>query len=83
MWLGIRPEDIRVVEASSAADLTGKVVIVERLGAETYLNVVNGSETLLVRVQGDIALRPGDTVRLALDRAGFHLFDQADQVFPI
>jgi multiple sugar transport system ATP-binding protein len=83
VWLGIRPEDIRVVEASSAADLTGNVVIVERLGAETYLNVVNGSETLLVRVQGDIALRPGDTVRLALDRASFHLFDQADQVFPI
>jgi multiple sugar transport system ATP-binding protein len=83
VWLGIRPEDIRVVEASSAADLTGNVVIVERLGAETYLNVVNGGETLLVRVQGDIALRPGDTVRLALDRASFHLFDQADQVFPI
>jgi hypothetical protein len=35
-----------------------------------------------VRVQGDIALRPGDTVQLALDRAAFHLFDQADQVFP-
>jgi multiple sugar transport system ATP-binding protein len=82
VWLGIRPEDIRLADANSAADLSGKVAIVERLGAETYLNVVNGTETLLVRVQGDIALRPGDTVRLALDRAGFHLFDQADRVFP-
>ena len=82
VWLGIRPEDIRLVDANSEADLSGKVAIVERLGAETYLNVVKGSETLLVRVQGDIALRPGDTVQLALDRAGFHLFDQADQVFP-
>ena len=81
VWLGIRPEDIRLVEADSAADMSGKVAIVERLGAETYLNVVNGTETLLVRVQGDIALRPGDTVRLALDRAGFHLFDQTDRVF--
>jgi len=82
VWLGIRPEDIRLVDANSDADLSGKVAIVERLGAETYLNVVKGSETLLVRVQGDIALHPGDTVRLALDRAGFHLFDQADRVFP-
>jgi len=82
VWLGIRPEDIRLVDANSAADLSGKVAIVERLGAETYLNVVKGTETLLVRVQGDIALRPGDAVRLALDRAGFHLFDQADRVFP-
>jgi multiple sugar transport system ATP-binding protein len=82
VWLGIRPEDIRLVDANSAADLSGKVAIVERLGAETYLNVVKGTEALLVRVQGDIALRPGDTVRLALDRAGFHLFDQEDRVFP-
>jgi multiple sugar transport system ATP-binding protein len=82
VWLGIRPEDIRLVEANSEADLSGKVVIVERLGAETYVNVVKGRETLLVRVQGDIAVRPGDTVQLAFDRAGFHLFDQADQAFP-
>jgi multiple sugar transport system ATP-binding protein len=78
VWLGIRPEDIRLVDVNSEADLSGKVAIVERLGAETYLNVVKGTETLLVRVQGDIALRPGDTVQLALDRAGFHLFDVAD-----
>jgi multiple sugar transport system ATP-binding protein len=82
VWLGIRPEDIRLVDGNSVADLSGKIVIVERLGAETYLNVVNGRDTILVRVQGDIALRPGDTVQLAFDRAGFHLFDQADQVFP-
>ena len=81
VWLGIRPEDIRLVDANSPSDLSGEVAIVERLGAETYVNVVNGSETLLVRVQGDIAMRPGDTVQLALDRAGFHLFDQNDQAF--
>ena len=82
VWLGIRPEDIHLVDANSPSDLSGEVAIVERLGAETYVNVVNGSETLLVRVQGDIALRPGDTVQLALDRAAFHLFDQKDQVPP-
>jgi multiple sugar transport system ATP-binding protein len=82
VWLGIRPEGIRLVDANSPADFSGNVAIVERLGAETYVNVVNGSETLLVRVQGDIALRPGDAVQLALDRAGFHIFDQEDQVAP-
>jgi multiple sugar transport system ATP-binding protein len=81
VWLGVRPEDIRLVDASAAADLSCKVAIVERLGAETYLNVVNGTDTLLVRVQGDVALRPGDTVQLALERAGFHLFDQAERRF--
>jgi multiple sugar transport system ATP-binding protein len=70
------------VDAKSEADFSGKVAIVERLGAETYVNVAKGAETLLVRVQGDIALRPGSTVLLALDRQGFHLFDQAGQVLP-
>ena len=82
VWLGIRPEDIRLVAANSPADLAGKVAIVERLGAETYVNVVNGTQTLLVRLPGDIALRPGDTVQLALDRTAFHLFDHTDRVFP-
>jgi multiple sugar transport system ATP-binding protein len=81
VWLGIRPEDIRLVDANCEADFSGKVTIVERLGAETYVNVVKGTETLLVRVRGDIALRSGDAVRLVLDRAAFHLFDEADQVF--
>jgi multiple sugar transport system ATP-binding protein len=76
VWLGVRPEDIRLVDADCAADLSCKVAIVERLGAETYLRVVKGAETLLVRVQGDVALRPGDTVQMTFDRAGFHLFDQ-------
>jgi ABC-type sugar transport system ATPase subunit len=80
VWLGIRPEDIRLVDANCEADLSGKVTIVERLGAETYVNVVKGTQTLLVRVRGDIALRSGDAVRLVLDRAAFHLFDEADQV---
>jgi multiple sugar transport system ATP-binding protein len=78
--LGIRPEDIRLVDSKSEADLSGKVAIVERLGAETYITVVKGAETLLVRLQGDIALRPGDTAQLALDRRGFHLFGHADNL---
>src|SRR5579863_5038888 len=79
--LGIRPEDIRLVDAKSAPDFSGKVAIVERLGAETYVHVVNGAERLLVRVPGDIALSPGDTVQLVLDRGSFHLVDQAGQVY--
>jgi multiple sugar transport system ATP-binding protein len=75
--LGIRPEDIRPVEVGGGADFEATIAIVERLGAETYLNVRNGGDTLLVRVQGDLAARPGETVQLAMNHKAFHLFDQS------
>ncbi|MDB5615634.1 MAG: transporter ATP-binding protein, partial [Devosia sp.] len=44
------------------------------------LNVRNGDDTILVRAQGDLALHPGETVQLAMNRAAFHLFDQSGNV---
>ncbi|HTM78897.1 MAG TPA: sn-glycerol-3-phosphate ABC transporter ATP-binding protein UgpC, partial [Devosia sp.] len=73
--LGIRPEDIRLVGSSAEADFDATVVIVERLGAETYLNVQQGTDSLLVRLAGDMVARPGDVVHLKMDHQAFHLFD--------
>jgi multiple sugar transport system ATP-binding protein len=77
--LGIRPEDIVIVDTTQQGDFTATVAIVERLGAETYLNVRQGSDTLLVRVQGDLQAQPGEPVHLAMNRQRFHIFDQAER----
>jgi multiple sugar transport system ATP-binding protein len=50
------------------------------LGVETYLTVGSQQQPIVVRVEGDIAVRPGDRVSLTAERAGCHLFDSAGRV---
>jgi multiple sugar transport system ATP-binding protein len=56
------------------------VVIVERLGVETYMTVGSPQQPIVVRAEGDLAVRPGDRVSLTAERAGCHLFDSAGRV---
>ncbi|GGC43823.1 ABC transporter ATP-binding protein [Paraburkholderia caffeinilytica] len=82
--LGVRPEHVSVThtepaspEKTSAAHLTRPVSLIERLGEQSYLhcNDPDGA-TLLVKVQGNTPVRVGETVRLAIDPASCHLFNQ-------
>ncbi len=76
MSIGVRPEDLRVVE--EAADdvlLRGSVSLVERLGGEAMLHVrCQSGDQLVARLNGDTPLRPGDIVSLAVLPQRCHLF---------
>ncbi len=75
--LGVRPEDIQADgPRSRGPTFTANVMLVERLGAETYLNVRSGDDALLVRVQGDMPIKIGEAVGLTLDPRALHLFDR-------
>lgn len=80
---GIRPEDMNVLPAgSSATVLTGKVVLVEPTGAESYV-LVNGQGAGLsndfgeftVRMAGLAQFAPGDTLHLGFAASKAHVFD--------
>jgi multiple sugar transport system ATP-binding protein len=77
--LGIRPEHFKIA-ADGQGNFSADVVIVERLGVETYMTVGSPEQPIVVRAEGDVAVRPGDRVSLNADAAACHLFDSAGRV---
>jgi multiple sugar transport system ATP-binding protein len=78
--LGIRPEGLRI---DPAGPIAGTVALVERLGGLTLLHLtIAGSEPMTVQIEGSDATRTHDQIRLAVDPAACHLFDQAGQALP-
>jgi len=73
MLLGVRPEDIQLVESGVAA----KLEAIEYLGADSILVCKAGTETLIVRAQGKVARAPGTAVQLAWPREAMHIFEAA------
>ncbi len=80
LWLGVRPEHLRVVRDADQPALAGRVDWLERTGSDGFLYVDLPDELdnqrLVVRIgageQTDLA--PGDTIRLACDEV--RLFDR-------
>jgi ABC-type sugar transport system ATPase subunit len=75
---GARPEAFSLVSDGTVRDvLSGTVVHVEFLGHETLLHVAIGDLRLVVRLPGMQSLANGDALRLTIDPAQLHLFDEA------
>ncbi|MBW4597107.1 MAG: sn-glycerol-3-phosphate ABC transporter ATP-binding protein UgpC [Brasilonema angustatum HA4187-MV1] len=73
--VGIRPEHLRFTE--NYATVNGEVLVVERLGGETYLYVkIAGGDTLVVQTDGDNSNYTGDRVPISINGNFCHLFDQ-------
>jgi multiple sugar transport system ATP-binding protein len=74
--LGLRPQYLSIVDAS-AASMTGTVVLTERLGSETVLNIrLTDGSTMIAAIADDQIFDNGQSVGLAFDAAKAHLFDE-------
>ena len=74
--LGLRPQYLSIVDAS-AASMTGTVVLTERLGSETVLNIrLTDGSTMIAAIADDQIFDKGQSVGLAFDAAKAHLFDE-------
>ncbi|ODT48010.1 sn-glycerol-3-phosphate ABC transporter ATP-binding protein UgpC [Devosia sp. 63-57] len=75
LTLGVRPHDL-VVAPSGA--IVGRVIMVERLGNETIVNLeLPSGATWLAVLDGDQALTRGESLALDVDPTRALLFDQA------
>jgi multiple sugar transport system ATP-binding protein len=80
-FIGVRPEKVLVRPAGSGR-LSGRVELVESLGADTLIHAHVGAEgaaagaQIVARQSERTSLRPGDTVGLDIVPASFHLFDR-------
>ena len=78
--LGIRPEDLEVVVAerlptdAPRGGLSGRVLLVERLGGTSHVHCEVGPYRLLASVSTEHLPEPGDLVELQVPSARVHLF---------
>jgi sn-glycerol 3-phosphate transport system ATP-binding protein len=74
---GVRPEAMRLVDATHHGALEAEVLSAEYLGADTGLACRVGEEQLSLRAPGQVTPAPGARVRIAVEPGSLHLFDAA------
>ena len=72
---GVRPEHLTVAPAGEG-DFSGRVEIVEKLGAESliYLQTEFSTDPVTMRVSPEQRVRAGDVMPVRVERGRFHLF---------
>ena len=72
--LGLRPQYLRLVEPSDGM-LKGTVILTERLGAETIIEILlKNDERVIAAISKDQILRNGKEIGLHFDPTQAHLF---------
>ena len=72
--LGVRPQYLAPTSAD-AGMLRGEVLLTERLGSETVVDVaLGGGKNVIAALPEDRILAPGETIGLSFDPAQAHLF---------
>ena len=70
---GVRPEHLAV---GGDGQIRGEVIVVERLGGETFLHVeLNGGQQIVVQADGDNPARAHQPISVRVSGEACHLFD--------
>jgi len=70
--VGVRPEDIRLVESGGNA---AEASVVEPMGNENFLYAELGDRELTARIASELRPAPGESIRFDFDETALYLFD--------
>jgi multiple sugar transport system ATP-binding protein len=79
VFIGIRPEDVRVNHGMKENGLSGKVEVVENMGSEKFLYINTGDENISARVGRETMVEPEDSVSIQFNLAKVHFFDNESE----
>ena len=79
--MGIRPEDLLVANGGQPPGLCfdAMVEVVERLGAESLLDLQVGEQTMVAAVEPNVRAKRGDKLRFAVRPERLHFFDSGSE----
>ena len=79
--LGVRAEDVRIVTAETAdapGSFGASVLLLEPIGSDTFVELAVGPAAIVARVDPDLPLEIGQTVRAEMAPSRIHLFERAN-----
>src|SRR5215470_12564248 len=73
--IGIRPEDVHLVEPGTPSSLAGEIYVVEPMGNETLVDLRVGDQRLIVRARRGFSAPIGSSIGAAFETAEASFFD--------
>jgi multiple sugar transport system ATP-binding protein len=77
--IGVRPEDVRLVDAGKPGSIRGEVYVVEPTGNETLVETLVGDERLTARAPRDFEAAIGSAIGIELSAATACFFDASER----
>ena len=77
--LGIRPEDIGIVQ-DETMDLQAKVEMISNVGSESYIHTRLGQESLTLRASKEATFQPGKVIHLTINPDHLHIFHKGRRI---
>ena len=79
VFMGVRPEEVRINDGMKENGLSGVVEVVENMGSEKILYLNNGNGNISAKVGRETRVEPGDSVSIGFNLSKVHFFDKESE----